>query len=49
MINVTIKKNLEPSWISLTTIRSFKRKGIYFHLYIWYWKIRGYEVEVLEE
>lgn len=49
MIRVIVKKEVEESWISDKHTEVFKHKDIRYYLYILYYKIKGYEVGVLED
>lgn len=49
MVTVIVKKENYPEWLSLKMIRTFKHNGIISFLYKKYWKLKGYEVEELEE
>lgn len=48
MIKVIIKKEKYDGWLSFKKIEYFEHKFIRYHLCIWYYKMKGYEVEVLE-
>lgn len=49
MIRITIKKENLTNWTSLKETRVFKHKFIAYYIYKMFYKILGYEVEVLDE
>ena len=49
MITVIVKKEILPEWLSLKTTKTFNHKWIKYFIYTTYYKLRGYEVETLEE
>jgi hypothetical protein len=48
-MNVIVKKESDSQYLSYKEIKHFKYKSIGYYLYVFKWKLKGYEVEELEE
>lgn len=49
MVRVIVKKEEKVKWLSLKMVRSFKRKGIRLYFFVLRMKLKGYDVEIIDE
>ena len=49
MIKIIIKKENEEKCTSYKEVKVYKHKNIFLSIYILYLRLKGYEVEILED